>query len=556
MKSLSEVMRDWEAVIGLEVHTELTTLESKMFCGCKIEYGAPPNTHVCPVCLGMPGTLPVPNRAAIESIILAGLATGCDIEKQSMFYRKHYFYPDMTKNFQTTQGPVAFCMRGGLDLEVPGASAAERTHLEETSVHADGEGYTTRVGITRIHLEEDAGKLVHVGGESGRISGADYSLVDYNRCGTPLIELVTDPDLRTPEEARLFLQKLRTIYLTIGISDCSMEQGSLRCDGNVSLRPRGSRVLGTKTELKNMNSFKNLHDGLSYEICRQAEILEEGGRVVQETRHWEPASRRTMSMRSKETVDDYRLFPDPDLAPYSLSEDFIESVRQRLPELPDARSARYAAELALPAADARALAADIDLAHFFDVALDEATVGRTDTGKVAQGQRASGQPAAKKATSEGPSSEASASTAVLAKSLANLLLNEVSAYLNAESLALEQTKLKPGHLVELVSLVAGGDISSKQGKEVLAEVFKQGVSPTALVEKLGIRQVSDAGEIEAVAQAVLTANPEKAAEYQAGKIGLLGFFVGQAMKATDGTANPKLLNETFQRLLSDYGDNG
>ncbi len=516
MKTITEVMRDWEAVIGLEVHTELTTLNSKMFCGCKIEYGAPPNTHVCPVCLGMPGTLPVPNRAAIESIVLAGLATNCDIEKDSMFYRKHYFYPEMTKNFQTTQGPIAFCMRGGLDLEVVGSPAAERTFLEGTKELVDEEGYSTFIGITRIHMEEDAGKLVHIGGESGRISGADYSLVDYNRCGTPLIELVTEPDLRTPEEARLFLQKLRSIYLALGISDCSMEQGSLRCDGNVSLRPRGSSAFGTKTELKNMNSFKNLHDGLAYEICRQAEVLEEGGRVVQETRHWEPASRRTISMRSKETVDDYRLFPDPDLAPYHLSDEFITQVRSRLPELPDARAQRYRADLSLPFTDARVLAGDNELACFFDATLDKA--------------EASGE---------------------LARPLANLLLNDVSAFLNAEQLTLEQTRLKPEYLAELGSLIAHGDISSKQGKEVLAEVFARGVSPVKLVEELGIKQVSDVGEIETVAQAVLDANPNKVEEYRAGKTGLLGFFVGQAMKATNGTANPKVLNETFQRLLSE-----
>ena len=514
MKTLPEVMQDWEAVIGLEVHTELTTLNSKMFCGCKVEYGAPPNTHVCPVCLGMPGTLPVPNGAAIESIVLAGLATGCDIEKQSMFYRKHYFYPDMTKNFQTTQGPIAFCMRGKLDLEVVGAPAEERTHLEGTSALANEEGYVVPIGITRIHMEEDAGKLVHVGGESGRISGASHSLIDYNRCGTPLIELVTEPDLRTPEEARLFLQKLRIIYLTIGISDCSMEQGSLRCDGNVSLRRRGTSELGTKTELKNMNSFKNLHDGLAYEICRQAEVLEDNGRIIQETRHWEPSSRRTISMRSKETVDDYRLFPDPDLAPYDLSDEFIESVRAKLPELPDARVARYSAEHDLPVSDARSLVQDVAMAQFFDEALEAA-----DNNKG------------------------------LAKPLANLLLNDVSAYLNAEQLELGDTKLRPEHLAELAGLIAQEEISSKQGKEVLAKVFLRGISPVELVEELGIKQVSDSGEIEAVAKAVMEANPDKVEQYRAGKTGLLGFFVGQAMKETKGTANPKLLNEVFQKLL-------
>ena len=330
MKTLEEVFETWEAVIGLEIHAELTTLETKMFCGCKLEFGAAPNTHTCPVCLGLPGALPVPNRAAIESIVLAGLATNCDIEKHSMFYRKNYMYPDMAKNFQTTQGPIAFCMRGHLDLDVDGRGATERYRLDalapgetEDNITRTEDGYVAHVGITRIHMEEDAGKMVHLGGGEGRIAGATQSLVDYNRAGTPLIELVTEPDLRTPEEARLFMQKLRQIYLALGISDCSMEEGSLRCDGNVSLRRRGTTAFGTKTELKNMNSFKNLHDGLAYEICRQAEVLEEGGVIYQETRHWDPSAKRTIVMRVKETADDYRLFPEPDLAPYDLSDEFI-----------------------------------------------------------------------------------------------------------------------------------------------------------------------------------------------------------------------------------------
>ncbi|MFR8534893.1 MAG: Asp-tRNA(Asn)/Glu-tRNA(Gln) amidotransferase subunit GatB, partial [Eggerthella lenta] len=348
MRKLEEVLEDWEAVIGLEIHAELTTLDTKMFCGCKLEFGAEPNTHTCPVCLGMPGALPVPNRAAIESIVLAGLATNCDIEKHSMFYRKTYMYPDMSKNYQTTQGPVAFCMRGHLDLDVDGAAAKERIDLDgldvgesRGNVTRTETGYTAHVGITRIHMEEDAGKMVHIGGGEGRIAGATHSLVDYNRAGTPLTELVTEPDLRTPEEARLFMQKLRQIYLALGISDCSMEEGSMRCDGNVSLRRRGAKEFGVKTELKNMNSFKNLHDGLAYEICRQAEVLEEGGQIFQETRHWDPSAKRTIVMRVKETADDYRLFPDPDLAPYDLTDEWIDSVRAKLPELPDQKAARF-----------------------------------------------------------------------------------------------------------------------------------------------------------------------------------------------------------------------
>jgi len=533
MKDLQTVLVDWEAVIGLEVHTELTTLNTKMFCSCPIEFGAKPNTHVCPVCLGLPGALPVPNKAAIQSIVLAGLATNCEIMKRSMFYRKNYFYPDMSKNYQITQGPVAFCMHGGLELEVNGLAAKERSHLEGTQSlegNADGDpgaddykavtGYMTRIGITRIHMEEDAGKMIHVGGSSGRITDADYSLVDYNRCGTPLIELVTEPDLRTPEEARLFLQKLRQIYLTLGISDCSMEEGSLRCDGNVSLRRRGSTELGTKTELKNMNSFKNLHDGLAYEICRQAEVLESGGTVRQETRHWEPGAKRTITMRVKETADDYRLFPDPDLAPYDLSDEFIQSVRDRLPELPDAKKQRFVSDFGLPTADADNLATDVDLSAFFDEAL-----------------RGAG-----------------AQAAELAKPIANLLLNDVSAWLNANGIGFESLKAGPVSakgLVELSSLVLSDEISSKQAKEVFSAMIETGDSPAAIVEARGLKQVSDSGEIERIVLGIMSQYPEKVAEYQAGKTGLIGFFVGQAMKATSGQGNPKLINEIFTEKLQE-----
>jgi aspartyl-tRNA(Asn)/glutamyl-tRNA(Gln) amidotransferase subunit B len=511
MKDLQAVLRDWEAVIGLEVHAELTTLNTKMFCSCPIEFGAEPNTHVCPVCLGMPGALPVPNRAAIESIVLAGLATGCEIMKRSMFYRKNYFYPDMSKNFQTTQGPIAFCMNGEVALEVGGNAAAERTERSGTLPLSEGEGYVTSIGITRIHMEEDAGKMVHVGGTDGRISGAEYSLVDYNRCGTPLIELVTEPDLRTPEEARLFLQKLRQIYLTLAISDCSMEEGSLRCDGNVSLRPRGSTALGTKTELKNMNSFKNLHDGLAFEICRQAEVLEGGGVVLQETRHWEPAAKRTITMRVKETADDYRLFPEPDLAPYDLTDEFIEEVRARLPELPDAKKLRYSEDLGLPPADAANLAGEVELSAFFE--------------------------------------NAARCEPELAKPIANLLLNDVAAYLNANNLTLGDSGLIPQHLAELARLVAEETISSKQAKELFALMVETGDAPGTIVEARGMRQVSDTAALEALINEILATNPDKVAAYQSGKTGLIGFFVGQVMKATEGQGNPRLINEILRKNL-------
>ena len=434
MKELEEVLKDWEAVIGLEIHAELTTLNTKMFCDCPIEFGADPNTHTCPVCLGLPGALPVPNKAAIESIVLAGLATNCDIEKRTMFYRKGYFYPDMAKNFQTTQGPKAFCMRGHLDLEVSGNAAKERIDVEKD---ADG-SYVAHIGITRIHMEEDAGKMVHVGGAEGRIDGATHSHVDYNRAGTPLIELVTEPELRTPEEARLFMQKLRQIYLAIGISDCSMEEGSMRCDGNVSLRRRGETGFGVKTELKNMNSFKNLHDGLAYEIRRQAEVLENGGVIRQETRHWEPGAKRTIVMRDKETADDYRMFPDPDLAPYDLSDEWIEGVRAKLPELPDQKRDRYIATWGLPKGDAADIAADMEFSKFFEAAAQ----GLSDA---------------------------------QAKKVANLVLNDISAYRNENAVAIEDTNATPAAVAELAKLLADDSISSKAGKEVLAAVLADGV---------------------------------------------------------------------------------
>jgi len=524
MRKLEEVLQDWEAVIGLEIHCELTTLQTKMFCGCKLEHGAPVNTHTCPVCLGLPGALPVPNRAAIESIVLAGIATNCDIEKHSMFYRKNYMYPDMTKNFQTTQGPVAFCMRGHLELEVDGAGAAERIDLDglepgesRGNVTKTEDGYVAHVGITRIHMEEDAGKMVHVGGSEGRIAGATHSLVDYNRAGMPLTELVTEPDLRTPEEARLFMEKLRQIYLALGISDCSMEEGSMRCDGNVSLRRRGSTEFGTKTELKNMNSFKNLHDGLAYEICRQAEVLEEGGIIYQETRHWDPSAKRTIVMRVKETADDYRMFPEPDLAPYDLSDEFIESVRARLPELPDQKKERLRESFGLSAYDARHLVAHRVTADFFERGMQ---IAGSDAGE-------------------------------LAKPLANLVINDLMGRMNAdESFDIATSPLTPERAVALLKLQASDAISSKQAKEVLAAVIDEDKDPGVIVDERGMKQVSDAGELEAIVDAVLAENPDKVEQYKGGKTGLMGFFVGQCMKATQGQGNPKLINQLLAEKLN------
>ena len=520
MKTLEEVFETWEAVIGLEIHAELTTLETKMFCGCKLEFGAAPNTHTCPVCLGLPGALPVPNRAAIESIVLAGLATNCDIEKHSMFYRKNYMYPDMAKNFQTTQGPIAFCMRGHLDLDVDGRGATERYRLDalkpgetDGNITRTEDGYVAHVGITRIHMEEDAGKMVHLGGGEGRIAGATQSLVDYNRAGTPLIELVTEPDLRTPEEARLFMQKLRQIYLAIGISDCSMEEGSLRCDGNVSLRRRGETKLGTKTELKNLNSFKSLHDGLAYEICRQAEVLEEGGIIYQETRHWEPSRKRTVVMRVKETADDYRLFPDPDLAPFDLDDEFIDRCRGEIPELPDAKRARFETDFGIKAADAEQIAGDPEFAEFFEAA----AAGMA--GKEAQ-------------------------------TVANLLVNEMIAYLKGAGVSLVESGIAPAQVAALAKLLATDAISSNQAHEVFEAMAQTGDDPNQIVDERGMRQVSDAGALQPIVDEVLANCTDQAQQYRDGNQKVIGFLVGQCMKASRGKGNPKLFNELLRMSLS------
>ena len=510
MKTLNEVLKDWEAVIGLEVHTELTTLETKMFCGCRLSHDDEPNTNVCPVCLGMPGALPVPNEEAIRSIVKAGLAPNCTIGKHSMFYRKHYFYPDMAKNFQTTQGPVAFCMHGHLDLEVQGPGAKERE--DRAGLEALDDGYVAPVRILRIHMEEDAAKMVHVGGEEGRIASATESLVDYNRCGTPLIELVTEPDLRTPEEARLFMEKLRRTFLALGISDCSMESGSMRCDGNVSLRRRGSKGLGTKTELKNINSFKSLHDGLEYEIRRQAEVLEGGGEVFQETRHWEPSKKRTVVMRVKETADDYRLFPDPDLAPFDLSDEFVEGCRRELPELPDARRDRYVADLGLKRADAAQLAADPDAAAFFDAAVEGAP-------KLAQG-------------------------------IANLLVNDVAGHLNAAGLGFSASDVSPAQVAGLAALLAEDAITARQGREVVELMAGTDRTPDAVVDAKGMRQVTDDGALLPVVEAVVADCPDQVAQFRDGNQRVVGFLVGQCMKRAKGSGNPKRFNELLVEAMS------
>jgi len=512
---LLEVLERWEPVIGLEIHTELTSARTKMFCGCSVAFGGEPNTRVCPVCLGLPGALPVPNEYAIEQTVLAGLATGCRIASHSLFHRKQYFYPDMPKDYQISQYDQPFCSDGRIDVEIEAAASPQRLDRETAdNVTITDDGYTARIGITRIHLEEDTGKMIHVGGSEGRLAGATKSLVDFNRAGTPLIELVSEPDMHTPEEARRFAQKIRLIWLSLGISDCNMEEGSMRVDANVSLRPRGESEFGVKAEVKNMNSFKAVHDALAFEIVRQAEVLDGGGSVVQETRHWDVGARRSSASRSKEEAHDYRYFPEPDMVPFEFSNEFIESVRDRLPELPDAKKARLMADFGIPVHDATVLASDLDMTEFFESAM---TIGGS----------------------------------ARAKAVSNIMLNDLSAYLNAEGIGVADSRVVPSMVVELVELIEDGTISSKQAKEVFAEMTASGDAPGAIVELKGMKQVSDTGAIEEVVDRVMAANPGQVAGYRGGKTGLIGFFVGAVMREMGGQANPKVVNEVLARRLAE-----
>jgi len=509
---LKEVLERYEAVIGLEIHTEITATKTKMFCGCPVAFGGEPNSRTCPTCLGVPGALPVPNKEAVDWTVLSGLATGCKIAKKSQFHRKNYFYPDMPANYQITQFEPAFCYDGKILIEIDDGADERLDREVADNCTMTEEGYVASIGVTRIHLEEDTGKMVHVGGADGRISGADYSLADFNRAGTGLMELVTEPDIRTPAEVRAFARKLRLIWLSLGVSDCNMEEGSMRADANVSIRLRGSAEFGTKTELKNMNSFKALHDGVAYEIIRQAAVLDEGGVIVQETRHWEPTSKVTHAMRTKETAHDYRYFPEPDTMPFEFTDEYIESLRARLPELPDARKERVKTSYGLSTNDAGLLTADLTLLEFYEAAVTIAGIDH-------------------------------------AKSVANVILNDLGAHLNATGETIETIKIAPQHIAELVLLVDEGEISSKQSKEVFGAMMHSGDKPADIAAARGLKQMSDTGTIEAAIDAVLTAHAEKVEEYRGGKTGLRGFFVGQIMKETKGQANPKIVNEILSRKL-------
>lgn len=477
----------YEVVIGLEVHTELKT-KTKIFCGCRSSFGADPNTNVCPVCLGLPGVLPVLNKQVLAFAVRAGLALNCEISRFSKFDRKNYYYPDLPKNFQTSQFDLPICGSGHLDIEV------------------DGE--KRRIGITRAHMEEDAGKLVHHGTS---ITDSDYSLVDYNRTGTPLLEIVSEPDMRSAKEAVAYMEKIRAILQYVGVSDCKMEEGSLRCDANVSVRPVGQKELGTKTEIKNINSFKGVGRAIEYEAIRQAELLEEGGKVIQETRTWDGKEGVTKSMRTKEEANDYRYFPEPDLVPFTVSEEYIETVRKNLPELPDARKERYMADLSLSDEDAESMIIDKDRADYFEAMV-----------------KAGADP----------------------KASVNWLMGDFAKQLTADGLEMAKAPVMPTDLAELLQLVDKGTISGKIAKKVFTIMWTEGGQPETIIKAKGLVQISDTSVIEKIIAQVIEANPQSVEDFKAGKKKAVGFLMGQVMKATKGQANPQVANGMLMKKLT------
>ncbi len=481
-------MTEYTTVVGLEVHAELKT-KSKAFCSCSTAFGSEPNTHVCPVCLGMPGALPVMNKRVVEFAVRFGLAVNCDIQKYSKFDRKNYFYPDLSKNYQISQFAQPICLGGHLDIQV--------------------DGKTKTIGITRIHMEEDAGKLVHSG---ATISTSDSSAVDYNRAGVPLIEIVSEPDMRSATEARAYLEKLKAYLEYTDVCDCKMQEGSMRCDANISVMPEGAKEFGTRAEIKNLNSFRALEKAIDYEVARQIDILEDGGHIVQETRTWDDAQGVTFSMRSKEEAHDYRYFPEPDLVPIVLDDAYINKVRSELPELPDARKNRLIKEKGLQEYDAELIVSNKKMADYF---------AKAD--KVASD----------------------------AKVLANWMLGEVSAYLNNNNVEMDKFPVSPEHLGELVNLIKKGVLSNKLAKQVFAEMLKADKAPADLVKSLGLEQVSDTGALQAMVDEVVAANPQSVADFKAGKDRAVGFLVGQIMKKSHGKANPAMVNEMIVKKLKE-----
>jgi aspartyl-tRNA(Asn)/glutamyl-tRNA(Gln) amidotransferase subunit B len=472
---------EFEAVIGLEVHAQLLT-KSKIFCSCSTEFGATPNSQTCPVCLGLPGVLPVLNKKVVDFAIMLGLATHCTINKNSYFARKNYFYPDLPKGYQISQYELPICSNGYIIIKTK-----------------DGE---KKIGITRIHMEEDAGKLIHEGA---------YSLVDLNRTGTPLLEIVSEPDMRTPEEAVSYLKELRQILLYLGICDGNMEEGSFRCDANVSVRRKGETKFGTKTELKNINSFRFIQKALEFEIERQIDIIESGGTIIQETRLFDSSKGITLPMRSKEEAHDYRYFPEPDLMPIFLDDSYINEIKNKLPELPYEKRQRFIKSYNLPEYDVEILTTDRSLADFYESCVKLYNNPKT---------------------------------------ISNFVMTEVQKELNERKCSITDTKLKPEHIAEIFKLLDENKLNYNSAKALLPKVIETGKNPSLLMEEMGLIQISDTDQLKTIIQEVLKHNKKELKEYLSGKEKLFAFFIGQVMKKTSGKANPKILQELLKDMLS------
>ncbi len=484
-------MAQYESIVGIEVHAQLLT-QSKVFCGCDAAvFGAEPNTHTCPVCLGMPGVLPVLNHQAVEMAMMVGLALHCSIAETAVFARKNYFYPDLPKAYQISMYDLPLCLNGFIEIDDP----------------EDPQGATRRIRIRRVHLEEETAKLFHAG---------DHSLVDFDRAGLPLIEIVTEPDIRTPEEARQYLIKLRSILRYLGVSTADMEKGAMRCEPNVSLRPLGTEQLGTKVEVKNLNSFRAVRQALEFEIQRQAAILDQGQSVRQVTMGWDERQGCTVEQRVKEESDDYRYFPEPDLPPLHISPTWVEEIRARQPELPDVLRRRFETNYGLTHSDASLLVEDRETALYFESAVSAAK-----------------------------------EKGIAPQLVANWITGDLFRLLKAENLSIETVRITPAALVDLIALVQQGAITTNTGKAVLADMGATGQSPAAIIEQKGLTQVSDQDELAQIVDQIVAANPDQVARYQAGKESLLQWFVGQVMRATRGKANPQIVTPLLQDRLSE-----
>jgi aspartyl-tRNA(Asn)/glutamyl-tRNA(Gln) amidotransferase subunit B len=477
---------EFETIIGLEVHVQLST-KTKIFCSCSTEFGNNPNTQVCPVCLGLPGVLPVLNKKALEFTVKAGVALNCTIQSKSVFARKNYFYPDLPKGYQISQYELPLCKNGFIDVDVSGTKK--------------------RIGITRIHMEEDAGKLIH--GEN--LGDKDFSYVDFNRTGIPLIEIVSEPDMRSPDEARLYLQKLKSILRYIDISDCNMEEGSLRCDANISLRNYGAKNFGVKAEIKNMNSFKNVQKALEYEVERQTKMLKQGKIVVQETRLWDAVNNKTLPMRSKEEAFDYRYFPDPDLVPLNIDDKMINGLSKTIGELPDAKLERFIQVYALSVYDASILTSEREIACYFEEAV-----------KIHNNP----------------------------KGISNWVISEILRIVNEKNCSIYMAGISPENIANIVKLIDTNVISGKIGKDIFKIVLETGKSPLEIVREKGLTQISDNDQMEAIIDGILKENPLEIERFKKGEKKLQGFFVGEVMKKTKGKANPKLVNDILSKKLS------